>query len=56
MGKLKEYYVFTCEHRRYRVKANSSFDAKRYIKHFADLSPKDKRVKLEEFGDFEITV
>jgi hypothetical protein len=54
MIKLKEYYVFTCEHRRYRVKAKSPKDAREYLSEQADLSPKDKKVKLDEFGDFEI--
>ena len=52
--KKKEFYVFTCEHRRYRVVANSREEAEEYLQEKADLSPKDKRVKLDEFGDFEI--
>jgi hypothetical protein len=51
---IKEFYVFTCEHRRYRVKANSKKEANNYLQEKADLTPKDKRVTLETFGDFEI--
>jgi hypothetical protein len=54
MKKLKEYYVFTCEHRRYKVKATSKLEAEEYLAEQADLSLKDNRVKLDEFGHFEI--
>ena len=54
MAKQKEFYVLTCEHRRYRVKAKSKVEANEYITELADLAPKDKRVVLDEFGDFEV--
>jgi len=50
---MKEFYVFTCEYRRYRVKANSKKKANKYIEE-ADLRPKDKRVVLDELGGFEV--
>jgi hypothetical protein len=56
---MKEWHIFTCEHRRYTVKAYTRREAEEYIKE-ADLSPKDSRVvasahyKLDGFGDFKI--
>lgn len=49
-----KYMVLTCEHRKYAVQAKSQEDAYRIIEE-ADLSPRDKRIELIEFGDFEIT-
>ncbi len=54
MAKNKNWWVLTCEHRRYIVKAKSKAEANRYINEQADLSPRDKRVKLLDMGDFEI--
>lgn len=54
MAKLKQWYVLTCEHRRYIVRAKTKRDANKYIQETADLTPKDTRVKLMDFGDFEI--
>ena len=51
--KMKSWWVLTCEHRRYIVKATSKAKANEYIQE-ADLNPKDKRVKLFDMGDFEI--
>ena len=50
---MKEFYVYTCEHRQYRVKAETKKEANNYIEE-ADLRPKDNRVTLVDFGDFEI--
>lgn len=50
---MREFYVHTCEHRRYKVKAKSKEDAILYLDE-ADLRPKDKKVKLETIGDFQI--
>jgi len=52
--KMKRFWVLTCEHRRYIVKAKTKRQANLYIKEKADLSPKDKRVKLFDMGDFEV--
>lgn len=51
---MAKYEVFTAEHRRYLVNAKSKKEANRIVSEEADLSPKDKRVRLIEFGDFEI--
>lgn len=51
---MKRFYVLTCEHRRYIVKADTKKQANDYVREKADLSPKDKRVKLDTFGDFVI--
>jgi len=53
MKKINEYFVMTCEHRRYVVKAKTYKKAKEIVEN-SDLSPKDERVSLESFGDFEI--
>jgi hypothetical protein len=50
---MKEWYIFTCEHRRYRVKAYTRREAEEYI-HEAGISPNDDRVVLDGFGAFEI--
>jgi len=51
---MKSWYVLTCEHRRYIVKAKTKKEANKYIEEEANLSPKDDKVKLDTFGDFEI--
>ena len=51
--KNKKFWVLTCEHRRYMVKAKTKKEANEYIAE-ADLRPKDKRVELFDMGDFEI--
>ena len=51
---MKYFNVFTCEHRHYVVEAKSKIEANKYIEEQANLAPKDKRVQLVDFGDFEI--
>jgi len=51
---MKEYWIFTHEHRKYLVKANSWERAVKYLSQEANLEPKDRRVKLEETMEFDV--
>lgn len=49
----KDFYVYTVEHRCYKVRAKNRKEANTLVKQ-GDLSPKDSRLKIEQMGDFEI--
>lgn len=50
----KDFYVYTVEHRCYKVTgAKNRKEANTIVKQ-GDLSPKDSRLKIEQMGDFEI--
>ena len=54
MKKGKVFAVYTVEHRKYAVRAQNQKEANEYISEWANLEPKDKKVKLLDFGDFKV--